>query len=162
MKKLFFILLLVFPFFVQAELPFPMKFAEIDERLNDVYYVNGMTTTEEQTWESLRLIIESTKKDIYNGNITAMKKELAFDILFIESHSSFEKMIMEFKQQKLEDRLFWIAIDAVYNFSDKEKFGDTYIAKPIETDLRLSSCYEAENSLDTLKHTKLFHKRIPQ
>jgi hypothetical protein len=117
MKKLLLIFLLVFPFFVQAELPFLMKFAEIDERLNDVYYVNGVISDELQTEKSLTTIKLQILDEIFDGNETAMLKEVNFDILFIESHSSFEKMIMEFKEQKLEDKLFWIAIDAAYNFS---------------------------------------------
>ncbi len=43
-------------------------YAEIDERKTDIYYGNGILTTEKEAWGSLKKVLKpSVLKDIYNN-----------------------------------------------------------------------------------------------
>ena len=90
---------------------------EVNEYKSDIYFGNGIMTTKDEAWTSLRETIKTAVLDeIYNGDEEKMKKYHNFNIS--------------------------------YNYSAKEKFGDT----PIAMVLDLMESYEVNaNNLKRLK-----------
>ncbi|VAW48065.1 hypothetical protein MNBD_GAMMA04-158 [hydrothermal vent metagenome] len=79
MKKLLLLLLILSPL---------MSNAAVDESKTDVYFANGIDTTEEQAWEALdEIITPSIEKDIFSGDTAKMDQQIGkFDLLYNETH----------------------------------------------------------------------------
>ncbi len=80
MKKL---LLLLFMFLLP-----PISSASIDESKTDVYFANGVDTTEEEAKHSLYKVLEpAIEQEIYNNDTTKMDQQIGkFDLLYNETH----------------------------------------------------------------------------
>jgi hypothetical protein len=50
--------------------------------MTDIYFANGVLNTEYDAWRSSDLIYDATLKDIYNDDITAMKRETDYKLLY--------------------------------------------------------------------------------
>jgi hypothetical protein len=74
-----------------------MKELNVNECMNDIFYINDMFMLEEEAEEHTRKLEEITLHEKYNGD-----KELMNSLANVE---------------------------LLYNYSAKEKFGDTFIAK---------------------------------
>jgi hypothetical protein len=107
MKKLLLFLIFLFPIFLNAQT------ADIDERKNDIYYANGIMNTRTQAQDSSNLIYEAAKKDFYNSNTTAMKRETDYKLLYNESHSMFWDLLEAFQQKRVEHKYYWLAVDTI-------------------------------------------------
>ncbi len=79
MKKLLLLLLILSPL---------MSSAAVDESKTDVYFANGVDTTEEQAWEATRDTLKlAIKEEIYNNDTAKMDQQIGkFDLLYNETH----------------------------------------------------------------------------
>jgi hypothetical protein len=109
MKKI--ILLLGFLF--AASLNAATSNITIDERKNDIYFLNGKLVTRDGAWEASDFIYNATKADIYKGNTSAMEMETNFDILYNQTFGFYADVLEAFNQKKAEHKYFWITIDAI-------------------------------------------------
>ncbi len=80
MKKL---LLLLFMFLLP-----PISSASIDESKTDVYFANGVDTTEEQAKLSLYMVLKpAIEQEIFSGDTAKMDQQIGtFDLLYNETH----------------------------------------------------------------------------
>jgi hypothetical protein len=120
MKKLLLILILIFPLFAFSET------IEIDERKNDIYFLNGKLVTKEDAWKSSKLISKAAKKDIYSNNETAMNKEVNFDLLYNQTFGFYADVLEAFNQKKAEHKYFWQVLGFMFDY-----LGRVYI-KPMK------------------------------
>jgi myosin-crossreactive antigen len=113
MKKLLFILTALFYIgtFAQA--------ITVDERINDIFFANGIMTTEKQAWESSDLIYEATKKDIYDNKELAMSKEVDFKLAYNHSYGFAMDMLEVFSQKKAEHKYFWQVFGFLFDYLGK-------------------------------------------
>ncbi len=83
MKKLLFLLLILSPLIATAA---------VDESKTDVYFANGVDTTEKQAWYSARKILKLAMRDeIFSGDTTKMDQQIGkFDLLYNETHGSID------------------------------------------------------------------------
>jgi hypothetical protein len=109
MKKILLILTFLFPIHLYAQ------DIIIDERITDIYYANGIMTTERDAYISLDLIRNATLQDIYNNNLSERKRETNFDLLYNETYNMFWDKLETFKQKKMDDRWFWVTVDTAYS-----------------------------------------------
>ncbi|MDR1285201.1 MAG: hypothetical protein LBJ88_03255 [Campylobacteraceae bacterium] len=113
MKKIISLLIFLFPIFLNSQV------IEIDERINDIYFANGVLVTKDGAQASLKLIIDATKQDIYNGNTDDMKKEARFDLLYNQTYGFYADMLETFNQKKAEHKYFWITIESIIKIAGK-------------------------------------------
>ncbi|MDR0579009.1 MAG: cadherin domain-containing protein [Campylobacteraceae bacterium] len=114
MKKLFLILTFLFiPFYLNAQT------IVIDERINDIYFANGIMNTEEDAWKSSSLLEKATLKDIYNGDIVSMKRETDFKLLYNHTYGLYADKLEAFNQKKAEHKYFWIVMEAFISIAGK-------------------------------------------
>lgn len=85
----------------------------IDERINDIYFANGMMIERWEADKSLDLIRNATLRDIYNNNLSEMKREARFDLLYNHSHGIFEDLLESFQQKRAEHKYYWLAADTI-------------------------------------------------
>jgi hypothetical protein len=83
------------------------QIAVIDERVNDIYYANGIMNTRTQAQASSDLIKDNALKDIYNNNKLAMDRETKYKLLYNESHGIFEDLLESFQQKRVEHKYYW-------------------------------------------------------
>ncbi|MDR1460483.1 MAG: hypothetical protein LBI78_02435 [Campylobacteraceae bacterium] len=112
MKKLILLLIFLVSFLVSQEI-------KVDERISDIYFANGILTTEKQAWEASKLISDATKKDIYNGNTAEMKRFTNFDLLYNNTYGFYADVLEMFNQKKAEHKYFWITIESIINIAGK-------------------------------------------
>jgi hypothetical protein len=103
MRKLLLILLALSPFFLQAQ------DITIDERINDIYYLNGKVVTKKEAWKSSEMIAKVALQDIYSNNESAMLKETHFDLLYNSSYGFYIDVFEAFNQKRAEHKYYWIA-----------------------------------------------------
>ncbi len=79
MKKLLFLLLILSPLIATAA---------VDESKTDVYFANGVDTTEKQAWDSAHKTLKpAMKEEIYNNDTTKIDQQIGkFDLLYNETH----------------------------------------------------------------------------
>ncbi|MDR1008490.1 MAG: cadherin domain-containing protein [Campylobacteraceae bacterium] len=110
MKKLILSLIFLFPIFLNAQ------DIIIDERITDIYHVNGMLVTENDAKNALfKIIKQAAKKEIYHNNETAMDKETDYKLLYNDTYGEFWDTLESFKQGKADDRWFWVMVDIAYS-----------------------------------------------
>jgi hypothetical protein len=108
MKKLLSILMLLLSAHVYVQA------ITIDERKNDIFFANGIMTTEKQAWQSSKLIYEATKKNIYDNKELAMSKEVDFKLAYNHSYGFAMDMLEVFSQKKAEHKYFWQVLGKVH------------------------------------------------
>ncbi|MDR2100261.1 MAG: hypothetical protein LBP40_05490 [Campylobacteraceae bacterium] len=111
MKKLLLFLIFLSPMFLNAEE------VKIDERINDIYFANGIMNTRTQAQDSSDLIYNATLQDIYNNNLSEMKLETNYKLLYNESHGMFEDLLEAFQQKRAEHKYYWLAADTVISMA---------------------------------------------
>jgi hypothetical protein len=112
MKKLLLFLILLSSFLNS-------QYITIDERVNDIFFANGILNTREDARKSLALIRDATKNDIYNGNTDAMLRETNYDILYNYTYGVGLDVLEAFFQKKAEHKYFWMAMSAIVEVSGK-------------------------------------------
>jgi hypothetical protein len=87
---------------------------KVDERVNDLYFANGIKNTEDDAKFSLYYKLQpSVKKDIYNNDEDAMSREVDFGLLYNQTHGIFFDLLEAFDQKKADHKYFWFVGDFV-------------------------------------------------
>ncbi|MDR0408575.1 MAG: hypothetical protein LBH45_06655 [Campylobacteraceae bacterium] len=113
--KIVFILGLIFTGFANAAIDNII----IDERINDVYYLNGKLITKRDAKKSLDLIEDIILNDTYKGDKLAKKRETNFDLLYNSSYGFYVDLLEAFNQKKADHQYFWITVEAVVTIAGK-------------------------------------------
>ena len=109
-KSLFLIPLFLIPLSSQA------SDLTIDETKSDIYFANGILTTEEDAQSSLDLIREKTLEEQYSGNIVKMKQELNFDTAYNQTYGFTDDFYEAYIQLADED-MGWGTLRALIQVS---------------------------------------------